>query len=293
MSPRTDARLDASGSTTGQQSAAAIGFVTALRAQVLLLHRSERVRMLVVAAGIGIALCVAVEFALARSGEDIRSGFVLLAVHGWIGAIAAAWGIVVWWQEAPARREHVLAAPADVTQQELARITAGGFWLIALLALTTTAAIVVQVAGGRATQLGIVTPGAWVALFSGPLLAYVLSATVATAARRSILSVVAGTLVLGAVFAFTFARGMRSVLLDGGSHYTVLESLRYSLFNAVSGLSNITSTRITHVSDIQTSTVTARLYGESMQPYWLEASILWWSIAVVSLAFVLWRRRTT
>lgn len=295
MTGRTEEpRLDTAKSTTGLQPAGAIGFVAALHAQLLLLHRNERLRVLIVAAGIGVVLSVAAEVALTRLSENIESGFLLFAVHGWIGVIAAAWGIAVWWQEPPAHREHVLAAPADVTLQELARITAGGLWLLALLVLATAAALVVQVAGGRAAQLGIVTPGAWAALFSGPLLAYVLSATVATVAtatRRSIELVVAGTLVIGAVFAFAFGWAMRTAMVGGGSHTTVLEMLRYSLFNAVGGLGNTTTTYTTHVSDIQTRTVTARLYGESMQPYWLEASIIWWTIAVALLVFALWRRR--
>lgn len=279
-------------------AAGPLGFAAALHAQFLLLYRSGRTLILMGAAAIAIIVCIGGEWWFSRlaAARDMltmpveHDGFALLSLHPWIVLTAGAWGIAVWWQESPSRREHVLAAPADITVQELARIAGGGLWLLAVLALTTAAALVIQLLGGRGDALAAVAPAAWAVLFSGPLLAYALAATVATATRRSIVSALVGLVLTMVVFAFVSYIAIGNAMRNGDPT-EVFGVLRYSLFSALGGLVSTTTTHTTRVSDSQTSTVTLVEHGRSMMPYWLEASLLWWTIAAAALAFVLWRRR--
>ncbi|HEX2166815.1 MAG TPA: hypothetical protein VHG09_06205 [Longimicrobiales bacterium] len=297
MTARTHSPIDVS---HGAQPAGAgtIGFATALHAQFLLLQRCGRTLILVGAAAIAIILTIGAEWWFSRiaatqhlfAAPIEHDGFALLSLHPWIVMTAAVWGIAVWWQESPMRREHVLAAPADLTLQELARIAAGGLWLLAMLALTTAAALLVQLAGGRGDALGTVAPAAWAVLFSGPLLAYTLAATVATATRRSIVSAIIGIVVMMGLFAFTLQIAIRNAIRDGDPA-DAFGVLRYSLFNALGGLVSTTTTHTSQVSDSQTTAISTVVHGASMMPHWIEASLLWWTIALVALAFVLWRRR--
>lgn len=289
MTARTEAISEVQ-HTAEPLTPATVGFGTALHAQVLLLHRIGRTRLLVAAAVLAVLVSIAAEWLFAQYSIEY-GGFVLLSLHGWIALIAAAWGIAVWWQEAPGRRDHVRAAPVDVAVHELARITAGAVWLSGLLALTTAAALAVQLAGGRIDALNDVASSAWVALFSGPLLAYALTSAISTGTRRSIELAVLAVVVLGGVFLLSFRSALTNAMRDGDPA-EAFELFRYSLFNAVTGLGNTTTTHTSQISEGQRSTETVVVYGTDMVPYWLEASLLWWAIAVIVVVFVLWRRRS-
>ena len=260
----------------------------ALRAQLLLLQRMGRVRVLVWAGLLSLVAAVVVEWGSPLSDATIvNEGFTLLTLHRFVVLAGAAWGIMLWWHEPPGRREQFLAAPVDVTAHESARIVAGGLWLLVLLLLATAATLAVQAAGGRIAALGNIAPEAWAALFSAPMLAYALAATVSTATRRSVEVVALGIVALGGLYLVV----LRFMWGTGADVMALFEINRYSLFNALGGLGTATTTNYTEVTATSTVTTTSVVTGSHMSPYWLNATVLWWAIALGALAFVLWRRR--
>jgi hypothetical protein len=263
----------------------AIGFGDALRAQLILLHHIGRVRLLAAAAALGVLFTIVGERFIARV-MTVEAGVVILGMLPWIVLVGAAWGIATWWQEPPSHRDQVLSGPVDITSHELARIAAGGLWLLTLLTLTTGASLIVQAAAGRAAALGGVAPAAWVLLFSAPLLAYVLTVTIATGARRSIVFAVAGLVLLGAAYAVAISYLVSSRRLE-----EIIDLNRYSLFTALGAGATSTTTTTTYEADGTKIEQSATIFGSHMDPYWLDASLLWWTIAAAALAFVLWRRR--
>lgn len=271
-------------------STATIGFAEATRAQFLLLQRAGRVRMLIGAATLGVIHSAVVEWFFASSAmSPVKpGGFPLLTMLGMIVIAGAAWGIATWWHEPPGRREHLLALPVDITTHELARIAAGALWLLTMIAATAAAAMIVQVIAGRADALGDLVPAAWLSLFSAPLLAYLLTVTVATATRRSIELVLAGVVFV----MITYGLVVQYVVERQGVE-AAFSVFRYSLFTALGGLGTQTTTTTTYARDGAMTHQYVVVHGAYMEPYWLGATMLWFAVAAIGLTFVLWRRRIT
>jgi hypothetical protein len=261
----------------------------ALLAQLLLLQRMGRVRILVWAGVLALVVAALAEWGYAASDAIANEGFPLLSMHSVIVLAGAAWGIMLWWHEPPGRRDQFLAAPMDVTAHELTRIVAGGLWLLVVLSFTTVAGLTVQtVASGRIAVLRNIAPEAWAALFSAPLLAYVLAATVSTATRRSIEMAGLGLVAFSGLYLLV----LRMIWLRTEADVMALfEINRYSLFNALGGLGTTTTTNYTEVTATSRVSHTSVVTGSHMAPYWLDATLLWWAIALGALSFVLWRRR--
>ena len=263
-----------------------IGWTEAVRAQVVLLRRTGRVRMLFTTSVL-ILLTMAFLFRSAASDVFAHDGFMLLWVQPFLVAIGAAWGIAVWWHEPPERREQLLMLPAHVSHHELARITAGALWLFAMIALTAIAAILMQMAAGYAEAVADVSPASWLSPFSGPLLAYTLTATIATAARRSIEMVLLGLMLLTATYAVLMQR-----LMVEDAHVAFDTMARFSLFTALGGFITKTVTNTTYAADGRVLKQQQTTFNADMMAQWEFATVLWWAVAACLLAFVLWRRRS-
>ncbi|HEX6135661.1 MAG TPA: hypothetical protein VFZ24_16935 [Longimicrobiales bacterium] len=267
-------------------SAATIGWSDALRAQLVLLVRVGRVRVLLTIAALAVLFS---SYMIWRTpSEDFRIlSFVLMEMQVLLVVIAAGWGIATWWHEPPARRDPMLALPVDLTQHELARIAAGALWLLVAFALTLAASVIVQASFGQMPVIRGVAPAAWIALFSGPLLAYLITVTASTGTRRSL------ELVLAGFVALSLAYGIVSGLaFERGGAGAVDRLSRYSLFMALGGVGTETVRTASYAPDGSTVQEQFRVvYGSYVDPHWYDASVLWWTLAGFALAFVLWRRR--
>src|SRR5690606_1568267 len=154
----------------------------------------------------------------------------------------------------------------------------------------TAATLAVQAAGGRIEATGNIAPQAWGALFSAPMLAYALAATASTATRRSIEMAVLGSVALGGMYLLVLRFWWVRTGADVMDVVALFEINRYSLFNALGGLGTTTTTHYSEVTATSRVTHTSVVRGADMAPYWLNATLLWWAIALGALSFVLWRR---
>lgn len=92
----------------------------------------------------------------------------------WILLAGPIWGFAVWHNEGPGNRLYFWSHPVSRTTHSLSRVAAGAAWLLVLYAALVLGAVVFAALDGDLAQFGPVGLTAWVALFTGPLIGYLL-----------------------------------------------------------------------------------------------------------------------
>lgn len=92
----------------------------------------------------------------------------------WLLLAGPVWGFAVWHNEGPSNRLYFWSHPVSRTAHSLGRVAAGAAWLLVLYAGLVLAAAAFAALDGHLAQFGVVGFTAWVALFTGPLLGYLI-----------------------------------------------------------------------------------------------------------------------
>lgn len=144
-----------------------VGFAGAVKRQFGLLWTSRRPLLL------GIALLAV----LALAGEpwsDDPTARLLAPWPIWLVLVGPVWAFAIFHNEGPSNRLYHWAAPVDRTLHTTARLTAGLLWLWLLYLGLVAVGVIMAGLDGNLAQLGQVGPSAWINLFTGPLLGYLL-----------------------------------------------------------------------------------------------------------------------
>lgn len=110
-------------------------------AQVCLLAASRRWLALLVSMILAVLLARA-PFSRLEIGDPALDMPWVVKAYGLIVTLAFAWPTVVWWGEPPTRRFHHHAMPTPRGVHDLARVSAGGIWLLIGVATAFSAASV-------------------------------------------------------------------------------------------------------------------------------------------------------
>lgn len=149
-------------------------FMAVTRTQVLFLARSGAPATIGVAALLVVLVAEVVHFQTGLPPDSVASHFGSRFM--WVAG--AVWGLIVWRDEGPSLRGYYDALPISFKNADLARIAAGGAWLITVVAGLSTA-----LAARTATGL----PEAVLAIpltVGSALVAYAMASAVSTAFDR-------------------------------------------------------------------------------------------------------------
>ena len=166
-----------------------------VRNQIALLWRS---RAALIVIGLALALFAVVEVGavqqeasrlrLIELGRTTNTPYIpgIWDVHGLAGMILPLlWVALVWRGEAFDQRRYHWAMPVDQRGHDLARVVAGGVWLMVAMAALVLTALGVYAVMGRtvAFEIGLAY---WISLFTVPLLTYTCVSILPIATSRPI-----------------------------------------------------------------------------------------------------------
>jgi hypothetical protein len=258
------------------------GMRTALGAQLGLLYACRRAHWLLLVPGFAALIAVAAwitgSFPPMQFAERVTLSYAFNVLVG------LGWGLAVWYNESPTRREHLLAQPADITDQEGMRVLAGALWLLLVLAVTLAGTLAGTLLSGGEDEIAQLPSGGWLAVLTGPLLAYTLAAIASTGTRHAVRTVVAA---LAAFYVFSVI--IVELYMARGSYDAVRQYGDITVMKALFAIGTITEVSYSAPGEPASSLMRHELI---MQPGWEVAAALWWTIAIAGLLLVLWRRRS-
>lgn len=254
---------------------------TALRAQFGLLYACRRAHWLLLVPGF--ALLVALGAWITGSFPPIEFAERVTLSYAFNVLVGIGWGIGVWYGESTARREHLLALPADITDQEAMRVLAGALWLLLALAVTLAATLAATLLNGGEGQIAQLPTGGWLAVLTAPLLAYTLAAIASTGTRHAVRTVVAALVAF-----YIFSVIVVELYMARGSYDAVRQYGDISVMKALFAIGSTTQISYAAPGEPVSSVMRHELI---MQPGWEVATALWWTIAIAGLLLVLLRRR--
>lgn len=196
------------------QLRAPVGFWTSFMQQLRLLGWSGRWGVLVL--GLLSLLVVAVS-----TRVDARLGLPAVLVAALLGLPAGLfWALGVWHGELPHRRAYHWSLPVSRPGHDLARIAAGGLWLLAAYGVLAAAGAVVAAMSGGWARFASIGP-TWATFFTGPLALYLLTSSLAlwsdsAGLRRALAAVIVMGFLAGILEIEPWRRVM--VFLFGGDH---------------------------------------------------------------------------
>ena len=135
------------------------------------------------------------------------------------------WALAVWYRESPSERGYHWALPVERGAHDLARVTAGGLWLLVGLVVMLAAVILGLVIGGRGVALSSVSVVGWTNYFLGPITVYLLVSVAAVGFDRPGRVVgftylfTVGMYMLFTLADFEFGRRIFHELVDGNLGY--------------------------------------------------------------------------
>jgi hypothetical protein len=138
------------------------------------------------AIGLAVALAASEAFMVYDAGRNHYNQMLAVLTPAFVAfpllcVVGAAWGVMIWQNEAPSRRGYHWAMPVRRDQHDLLRVLAGAGVLLAGLAALLGIATIMALAGGYGAQLARLAPGVWLSFFAGPLIAYLLFSALAVA----------------------------------------------------------------------------------------------------------------
>lgn len=92
----------------------------------------------------------------------------------WLLLAGPIWAFAVWHNEGPANRLYFWSHPVSRIGHSMSRVAAGAAWLLALYAGLLLAGAAFAALDGELAQFGAVGLTAWVALFTGPLIGFLI-----------------------------------------------------------------------------------------------------------------------
>lgn len=154
----------------------AVGFGKALTEQFRLLWMSRRPLFMML--GIVGFLSLFGEPWADRPAPDSNSWLAMSRLFTiwpiWMLLAGPIWGFAVWHNEGPGNRLYFWSHPVSRTTHSLGRLVAGIAWLFAMYIVLVLAGAAFAALDGDLAQFGVVGFTAWVALFTGPLIGYLL-----------------------------------------------------------------------------------------------------------------------
>jgi len=158
-----------------------------LRHQMRLLHWSGRTWFLAALTFASLAVAAPI---LAAYGYDVSTLYLDFAPA--MMFMSGLFGIFVWRDEPPTKRDYHWTLPLDAGTHDIMRVAAGGVWLTAAIVLfTVTGAIVAFAAGGSEAWLRA-APLMLPHYFLSSYIIYLLAAAMSTRSRRPIEYVIFG-----------------------------------------------------------------------------------------------------
>ena len=98
---------------------------------------------------------------------------------------ALFWALSVWMGEGPSRRSYHWTMPISRASHDLARVAAGGLWLLLGILIMWLAAIVGLAVGGRLDAVGAVSVMGWVNYVVAPVIIYLLVSIAGVSSDRA------------------------------------------------------------------------------------------------------------
>lgn len=114
----------------------------------------------------------------------------------WLALVGPLWGFAVWHNEGPSNRSYFWTHPTSRTGHTIARLTAGAAWLWAVYLALILAGYLIARIDGDAAHFAAISSAAWVSLFTGPLLGYLVVSVLAVGSDypiRWFLAILVGT----------------------------------------------------------------------------------------------------
>ena len=157
------------------------GFGIVLQQQVRLLWLSWR-PLFIIALLAGSELVAAGVMAY----HDYGIGTLMLHLGPAVIFTAAAWGILLWRDEGPARRIYHWSLPYDAAKHDLTRAAAAGVWLFLAIALFVIAGVTVAFLSGEGDAIVPTLPLLVPHFFIGGFIVYLLACALSTFSDRPV-----------------------------------------------------------------------------------------------------------
>jgi hypothetical protein len=99
---------------------------------------------------------------------------------------SVGWALGLWCPELPRNRGYMWSLPVKRGSNHVARVAAGGIWLMGGMALLAGAALLGLLAGGRMATISVVTPDDWINFATGPMTLYLLASIAGVLSDRPV-----------------------------------------------------------------------------------------------------------
>lgn len=97
----------------------------------------------------------------------------------WIFFMGPLWAFVTWHNEGPSNRLYFWSQPVSRAAHSMARVAAGAAWLWILYAFLIATGLLFAIFDGDVGQFALADAPAWVSLFTGALLGYLIISALA------------------------------------------------------------------------------------------------------------------
>lgn len=128
------------------------------------------------------------------------------------GFMGFFWPMSVWRDEGPRERSYYWSLPTTRLRGQLARVAAGGVWMLGFVSLTFLMLMIGLAISGRADALSKISVYGWINLFTAPVTMYLLTSIAVLQSdrpRRTILGFVVSLWVVYGIFgALEFNAGL-------------------------------------------------------------------------------------
>jgi len=182
------------------------------------------------------------------------------------------WALSVWAGEGPSRRAYHWTMPISRASHDLARVAAGGLWLLTGILIMWLAVVVGLAVGGRLDALAAVSAMGWVNYVVAPVIVYLLVSIAAVSSDRA-----------GRLVAFVFLGTMGSYMLFTLINLEPVAGVFHEIIDGTFGYQRALTDAFFH--DI------VPLSERSNPVPWMWRALMWFGIALGTLITVARRHR--